>query len=61
MDPVQEGAEETLLPPPSPGPGTLGALRPPLLNILLFVVTFVSNLAGELVINRLKHKLEGKR
>jgi membrane-associated protease RseP (regulator of RpoE activity) len=42
VDPVQEGAEETLLPPPSPGPGTLGALRPPLLNILLFVVTFAS-------------------
>ena len=25
------------------------------------VVTFVSNLAAELVIHRLKHKLEGKR
>ncbi len=42
MDPVQQGAEETLLPPPAPGPGTLGALRPPLLNILLFLLTFAS-------------------
>jgi membrane-associated protease RseP (regulator of RpoE activity) len=41
VEPVQ-GAEETLLPPPPPGPGTLGALRPPLLNILLFVLTFAS-------------------
>src|SRR5690242_17354466 len=41
MDPAQ-GAEETLLPPAPPGPGTLGALRPPLLNILLFVLTFAS-------------------
>jgi|SRR5579883_2493012 len=32
-----------------------------MLGALLFVVTFVSNLAGELVIGRLKHKLEGKR
>ena len=32
-----------------------------MLGALLFVVTFVSNLAAELVINRLKHKLEGKR
>jgi phosphate transport system permease protein len=32
-----------------------------MLGALLFVVTFISNLAGELVINRLKHKLEGKR
>jgi phosphate transport system permease protein len=32
-----------------------------MLGALLFVVTFFSNLAGELVINRLKHKLEGKR
>ena len=32
-----------------------------MLGTLLFVVTFLSNLAGELVINRLKHKLEGKR
>ncbi|HZV35640.1 MAG TPA: phosphate ABC transporter permease subunit PstC [Verrucomicrobiae bacterium] len=32
-----------------------------MLGALLFVVTFVSNLAGELVISRLKHKLEGKR
>lgn len=32
-----------------------------MLGALLFVVTFLSNLAGELVISRLKHKLEGKR
>lgn len=32
-----------------------------MLGALLFVVTFFSNLAGELVIHRLKHKLEGKR
>lgn len=41
MDPVPE-AEETLLPPPPPGPGTLGALRPPLLNVFLFLLTFAS-------------------
>ena len=32
-----------------------------MLGTLLFAVTFVSNLVGELVINRLKHRLEGKR
>lgn len=32
-----------------------------MLGALLFVVTFLSNLAGELVIGRLKHKLEGKK
>ncbi|MDB6021872.1 MAG: Phosphate transport system permease protein [Pedosphaera sp.] len=32
-----------------------------MLGALLFIVTFVSNLAAELVIGRLKHKLEGKR
>jgi phosphate transport system permease protein len=32
-----------------------------MLGVLLFVVTFISNLVAELVINRLKHKLEGKR
>ncbi len=32
-----------------------------MLGVLLFIVTFVSNLAAELVINRLKHRLEGKR
>ncbi|HEX3798207.1 MAG TPA: phosphate ABC transporter permease subunit PstC [Verrucomicrobiae bacterium] len=32
-----------------------------MLGVLLFVVTFVSNMVAELVINRLKHKLEGKR
>jgi phosphate transport system permease protein len=31
-----------------------------MLGALLFVVTFVSNLVGELVIGRLKHKLEGR-
>jgi len=41
VEPVP-GAEETLLPPPPPGPGTLGALRPPLLNIFLFLLTFAS-------------------
>jgi membrane-associated protease RseP (regulator of RpoE activity) len=41
VDPAQ-GAEETLLPPPPPGPGTLGALRPPLFNIFLFLLTFAS-------------------
>ena len=32
-----------------------------MLGALLFVVTFVSNLVGDLVIHRLKYKLEGKR
>ena len=32
-----------------------------MLGALLFVVTFISNMIAELVINRLKHKLEGKR
>jgi phosphate transport system permease protein len=32
-----------------------------LLGALLFAVTFVSNLTAEVVMNRLKHKLEGKR
>lgn len=31
------------------------------LGVLLFIVTFVSNMAAELVIDRLKRKLEGKR
>jgi membrane-associated protease RseP (regulator of RpoE activity) len=49
VEPVQ-GAEETLLPPPPPGPGTLGALRPPLLNVFLFLLTFASAfLAGTLL------------
>jgi membrane-associated protease RseP (regulator of RpoE activity) len=34
--------DSTLLPPPPPGPGTLGALRPPLLNLFLFFLTFAS-------------------
>ncbi len=32
-----------------------------MLGVLLFVVTFVSNMVAELVIDRLKRKLEGKR
>lgn len=36
-----EGSE-SILPPPPPGPGTLGALRPPLLNVFLFLLTFAS-------------------
>ena len=35
-------SSEQLLPPPPPGPGTLGALRPPLLNIFLFLLTVAS-------------------
>jgi phosphate transport system permease protein len=31
------------------------------IGLLLFTVTFVANLAGELVIQRLKSRLEGKR
>lgn len=32
-----------------------------MLGALLFVITFFSNMVAELVINRLKHQLEGKR
>jgi phosphate transport system permease protein len=32
-----------------------------MIGVLLFVITFVSNLAGELVMERLKGRLEGKR
>jgi len=32
-----------------------------MIGVLLFVVTFMANLAGDLVIHRLKGKLEGKR
>jgi phosphate transport system permease protein len=32
-----------------------------MIGVLLFAVTFVSNLAGDLVMNRLKNRLEGKR
>lgn len=35
-----------MLPPPPPGPGTLGALRPPALNVLLFLLTFASAFAA---------------
>ena len=45
MDPAPAETEQ-LLPPPPPGPGTLGRLRPPLLNILLFVLTFASAFAS---------------
>jgi len=31
------------------------------LGVILFAITFVSNMVAELVINRLKLKLEGKR
>ncbi len=55
MDP--EAAEsEQLLPPPPPGPGTLGALRPPLLNVLLLVLTFESAFwAGEFLRDSQSH------
>ena len=43
MEPAQAPDEaESLLPPPPPGPGTLGALRPPFLNVFLFLLTFAS-------------------
>jgi len=32
-----------------------------MLGAVLFAITFLSNLAGDLVIHRLKAKLEGKR
>jgi phosphate transport system permease protein len=32
-----------------------------MLGALLFAVTFVSNMIAEVVMNRLKHKLEGRR
>lgn len=32
-----------------------------MLGAILFAVTFVSNMVGDMVIHRLKHKLEGKR
>src|SRR2546427_9500275 len=41
VEPVP-GTDEQLLPPPPPGPGTLGALRPPALNVFLFFLTFAS-------------------
>ncbi len=31
-----------------------------LIGAILFIVTFLSNLAGDLIVHRLKHKLEGK-
>jgi len=43
VEPAQAPDEaESLLPPPPPGPGTLGALRPPFLNVFLFLLTFAS-------------------
>jgi len=50
VDPVPE-AEETLLPPPPPGPGTLGALRPPLLNVFLLLLTFASAFLAGMLLN----------
>jgi phosphate transport system permease protein len=32
-----------------------------MIGVLLFVLTFISNLAGDLVMNRLKNRLEGRR
>jgi phosphate transport system permease protein len=32
-----------------------------MLGAILFAVTFISNMIGDIVIHRLKHKLEGKR
>lgn len=32
-----------------------------MLGALLFVVTFASNLVGDVIVHRLKHKLEGNR
>jgi membrane-associated protease RseP (regulator of RpoE activity) len=50
VEPV-DTAPETLLPPPPPGPGTLGALRPPLLNVLLFCLTFASAFTAGSMLN----------
>lgn len=41
MEPAPVESEELVARPP-PGPGTLGALRPPALNIFLFLLTFAS-------------------
>ena len=43
MDPAPAETERLL---PAPAPGTLGALRPPWLNIILFVLTFASAFAS---------------
>jgi len=32
-----------------------------MLGALLFIVTFLSNMAGEVIMQRLKSRLEGKR
>src|SRR5207237_277907 len=45
------GTDEQLLPPPPPGPGTLGALRPPALNVFLFFLTFASAFVAGAVLN----------
>lgn len=34
--------QDALFPPPPPGPGSLGTLRPPVFNVLLFLLTFAS-------------------
>ncbi len=43
MDPAPAETERLL---PAPAPGTLGALRPPWLNIILFALTFASAFAS---------------
>jgi membrane-associated protease RseP (regulator of RpoE activity) len=45
---VEPAAAEQLLPPPPPG---LGALRPPLLNVFLFFLTFASAFMAGAVLN----------
>jgi membrane-associated protease RseP (regulator of RpoE activity) len=50
VEPVP-GIDEQILPPPPPGPGTLGALRPPAVNVLLFLLTFASAFAAGSVLN----------
>src|SRR5437660_8224225 len=46
VEPVP-GTDEQLLPPP----GSLGALRPPALNVLLFLLTFASAFVAVAVLN----------
>ena len=47
----QAPGEVIELPRPPPGPGTLGKLRPPLLNIFLFLLTFASAFLAGSVLN----------